>query len=165
MARTIGSPRSVAHLQAGAPVGQPEAAQPQVLPKLKHVLPAGLRAIGVIREQRRVDPELARDEGEHRRGGCLRRGQTPAWVAKGTELDGEPQAVAGAALRADERQVRGAQHVVPGHLGGIDRDGEQAQALLAGEQGAAGHGGLASICWWAAFHIALAFGRHSETGY
>ena len=96
----------------------------------------------VIREQRRVDPELARDEGKHRRGWRLRRGQAPARVAKGAELGGQPQAVAGAALRADERQVRGAQHVVPGHLGGIDRDGEQAQALLAGEQGAAGHGGL-----------------------
>ena len=57
-------------------------------------------------------------------------------------MDGKPEPIDGAPLRSDDSQVFGAEHVVPRHLGGIDRDGEQACALLGRQQSAAGHSGL-----------------------
>jgi hypothetical protein len=47
-----------------------------------------------------------------------------------------------APLRPDEGLVLGAEHVVPGHLGRIDRNGEQADTLFRRQQGAMGHDGL-----------------------
>jgi hypothetical protein len=66
--------------------------------------------------------------------------QAEAGVAQQAELHGEAEPVGGAAPGADEREVRLVQDVVPGHLGAVGRDAEQAGALLGGQQGAAGHG-------------------------
>jgi hypothetical protein len=60
-------------------------------------------------------------------------------------LDGKPKPVDRASLGPDERQVIGAEDIVLRHLGVIDRDSEQAGALLVGQQGAAGHDGLVSM--------------------
>ena len=57
----------------------------------------------------------------------------------------KPKPVDRAPLCPDERQVIGAKDIVLRHLGVIDRDGEQAGALLVGQQGAAGHDGLVSM--------------------
>ena len=75
----------------------------------------------------------------------LARSQALAGIPQKAQLDGEPKPVDRAPLCPDERQVIGAEHVVLRHLGGIDRDGEQAGALLGGQQGAAGHDGLVSM--------------------
>ena len=45
-------------------------------------------------------------------------------------MDGKAKPVDRAALCPDERQIIGAEDVVRRHLGVIDRDGEQAGALL-----------------------------------
>ena len=58
------------------------------------------------------------------------RDRDPARIAEDAKLDGEARAIARAPLCPDEGQVFGAEHVVPGHLGGIGRDGEQADTLL-----------------------------------
>jgi hypothetical protein len=60
-------------------------------------------------------------------------------------LNREPKPVDGAPLCPDQRQIIGAEDVVLGHLRVIDRNREQAGALLGGQQGAAGHGGLVSM--------------------
>jgi len=60
-------------------------------------------------------------------------------------LDGKPKPIDRAPLCSDEHQIIGAENIVLRHLGVIDRDGEQASALLVGQQGAAGHDGLVSM--------------------
>jgi hypothetical protein len=60
----------------------------------------------------------------------------------GYRRDGKPKPVDRAPLCPDERQVIGTEDIVLRHLGVIDRDGEQAGALLVGQQGATGHDGL-----------------------
>src|SRR5260370_35217930 len=95
----------------------------------EHMFRPRFRAMGLIGEQRGIDPELARDEGEHRRGRRLRWSQGSTGVAEDTELDGKPKAVAGAALRSDQCEIVCPKHEVLGHLGLIDRDSEQAVAL------------------------------------
>ena len=61
------------------------------------------------------------------------------------QLNSEPKPIDRTALCPDERQIIGAEDIVLRHLGVIDRDGEQAGALLVGQQGAAGHDGLVAM--------------------
>lgn len=75
----------------------------------------------------------------------LARAKTLAGIAKETELNPEAETVHRTTLRSHQCQVVGAGHVVPGHFGAIGRNGEEAGALLGGQQGAAGHGGLSSV--------------------
>ncbi len=104
------------------------------------MLAAGLIAPGVVGEGGERQAELPCDEGEHRRGRVLARPEPRAGVAQQAELDGEAEAVSGAPPRADEGEVLLVQDVVPGHLGAVGRDAEQARARFGGQQGAAGHG-------------------------
>jgi hypothetical protein len=57
-------------------------------------------------------------------------------------LHSKAQAVAHTSLCPHEGQVLDAEHVVPGHLGLIDRNAEQANTLLGRQQGATGHDSL-----------------------
>jgi len=60
----------------------------------------------------------------------LARHQSLAGVTQQAELDGEAEPVGGAALGRGKRQVLRAENVMAGHLGAIDRYGEQPLALL-----------------------------------
>jgi hypothetical protein len=60
----------------------------------------------------------------------LVRTQALARIPEEAQLNGESEPVDGAPLRSDDGQVFGAEYVVPRHLSGIDRDGEQACALF-----------------------------------
>jgi hypothetical protein len=93
----------------------------------------------------------------------LARPQPLAGISQQAQLNREPKPVDGAPLCPDERQIIGAEDIVFGHLGVIDRNGEQASALLGGQQGAAGHDGLISMT--ETVHIMLAFRDYSERGY
>ena len=137
-----GPRRFGAYLQAGTPISQPEAAKAKAPLQFDCVFPAGLIPVRVVGEGGRRCPELASDEGDHRLGQMLAGLQTLAGMSQEAQLNGEPQPVDGAALGPDERQIIGTEHVVPRHFGGIDRDGEQARALVGGQQGTAGHEGL-----------------------
>ncbi|MGH7072079.1 MAG: hypothetical protein ACREFO_19000 [Acetobacteraceae bacterium] len=78
-------------------------------------------------------------------------------------MDGKPKPIDRAPLCSDERQITGAEDIVFGHLGVIDRNGKQAGALLVGQQEAVGHDGLVSMR--EAVHNKLAFRDYSERGY
>jgi hypothetical protein len=70
---TVSRPGSIrAHLQAGTPVRQSEAAQVQALLQLDQVFPARLSPVRVIAEQLWVDAQLAGDKGQHGRRQGLR---------------------------------------------------------------------------------------------
>ena len=142
LAAISGPCRVGAHLKAGAPIGQPEAPKMQMLLQFDGVLPPGLIPERVVGKGGRGYTKLVRHEADHRLRRMLARSQTLAGIPQQAQLNGEPKPVDGAPLCPDERQVLGAEHVVPGHLGVIDRNGEQASALLGGQQGAAGHDGL-----------------------
>ena len=112
----IGSPSGVgAHRQAGAPVGQPEAAQEQQLLQFGGMLPSRLVPQGVPGEGRGRVPKLVSDEGDHRFGRMLADAQALARMPQQAQLDGEAQSVAAAPFGPNERQVFGAQHVVLRH--------------------------------------------------
>ena len=104
------------------------------------MLAAGLVAPRVVGERGGRDAELGGYEGQHGRGWVLAGPEALSRVAKQAKLDGEAQAVEGTALGTHQQEVLGAEHVVPGHLGRRGWDGEQAGALLGGQQGSAGHG-------------------------
>ena len=127
------------HPQAIAPVAQPEAAQAEENLELDGMLAAGLVAPGIVGERGGRDAELGGHEPQHGRGRVLAGTESLSRVTQQAELDGEAQAVEGAALGTHQQKVLGAEHVVPGHLGRRGRDGEQAGALLGGQQGTAGH--------------------------
>ena len=116
-----------------------------MLLQLDRVLPAGLIPERVVGKGGWGYPELVSHEGDHRLWRMLAGSQTLAGIPQEAQLDGEPKPIDGASLCSDERQIIGAEHVVLRHLGGIDRDGEQAGALLGRQQGAAGHDGLVSM--------------------
>jgi hypothetical protein len=63
-------------------------------------------------------------------------------MSQEAELDGEAEAVRCTAFGPDEGQVVRAKDVVPRHLGAIDRNGEQAIALLGGQKGSDGQNSL-----------------------
>jgi hypothetical protein len=135
----IGYPCRVrAQLQAGAPIGQPEAAKAQEILQLDGVLSPGLIPERVVGKGGCGYLELVSHENDRTLAGP----QTLARMPQEAQLNGEPKSVDGAPLGPDERQILGAEHVVLCHLGGIDRNGEQAGALLGRQQGAAGHEGL-----------------------
>jgi hypothetical protein len=68
----IGCPSGVgAHLQTGAPVGQPEAAQGQQLLQFDGMLPSRLVAQGVLGEDGGRVSKLVSDEGDHLFGRML----------------------------------------------------------------------------------------------
>lgn len=152
-----------AQLQAGPPVGQPEAAKAQELLQLDGVLSPCLIPERVVGKDGWGYLELVSHEGDHRLRRTLTRSQALAGMPQKAQLDGEPKPVDGAPLGPDERQILGAEHVVLCHLGAIARDGEQAGALLGGQQEAAGHGSLVSM--GEAVHNGITFGSHSERGY
>lgn len=152
-----------AHLQAAAPIGQPEAAKVEAALQLDGVLPPSLIPERVLGKGGRSRPELVSHEGDQRFRRALARFQALAGMPQKAQLNGEAKSVDGAPLDPDERQILDAEHGVLGHLGMIDRDGEQAAALLGGQQGAAGHDGL--VLMGEAVHNVVAFGSHSERGY
>ena len=93
LAAVRGPGRIGADLQAGAPVGQPEAAQAQAALQFDRMLPAGLVPVRVVGERRRRStPTWSRDKGEHRLGRPFDRVQTLAGVPQEAELDGEARA-------------------------------------------------------------------------
>ena len=106
------------------------------------MLPARLTPTSILAEQRRVDADLARDKGEHRRRRRFQGLERAARVPERAKLDSEAQAIGRAPLGSHDGQVFGAEHVVPSHLGLVDRDVKQASTLLGRQQGATGHGGL-----------------------
>jgi hypothetical protein len=119
----IGCPSDVgAHLQAGAPVGQPEAAQKQQLLQFHGMLPSRLVPQGIVGEGGGRVPKLVSDEGDHRFGRLLTDAQAVARMPQQAQLEGEAQSVAAAPFGPNERQVFGAQHVVLRHPGGIRWD-------------------------------------------
>ena len=127
----IGGPRSVrAHLQAGPPIDLPEVPQPEMQLQFDRVLPTGLIPERIVGKYCRRYAELPRHKDDHRLWRVLVRTQALARIPEEAQLDGEPKPVDGPPLRSDDGQVFGAEHVVSRHLGGIDRDGEQACALF-----------------------------------
>ncbi len=104
------------------------------------MLAAGLVAPRVVGERCGWDAELASHEIQQRRRRLLAGTEALAWMAQQAELHSEAKAVHAAALGPQEQEVARAEHVVPGHLGRLSRNGEQAGALFGGQQGSAGHG-------------------------
>ena len=104
----IRGPRRVrADPQAGAPIGESEAPKGQELLEFDQMLPARLAPARVFAEQRRVDADLFRDKGEHRRWRRLQRFERAAGIAERAKLDGEAQAIGRAPLGSHERQIFG----------------------------------------------------------
>ena len=148
IARTIGSPRSVAHA-ASAPTrrqarqsANPKRTHSQERLQFGRVLPPCLVPQRVAGERRCRHADLFGHERDHRLGRPITGAETLARIAQEAELHGEPEPVHAAPLGPDERQVVDTEHVVSRHLGTIGWDGEQAIALLGGQQGTAGHGGF-----------------------
>jgi hypothetical protein len=134
-----------AHLKTSAAIGQPEGAKAQALLQLDGVLPPGLIPERVVGKGGWGYPELVSHEGSHRFWRTLAGSQTLAGMLQKAQLDGKPKPIDGASLCPNERQIIGAEDIVLCHLGMIDGDGKQTGALLSGQQGAAGHGGLVSM--------------------
>ena len=130
-----------ARLQTGPPIGEPEAAQPQVALQLGDMLAAGFVPLGVFREQGGADAELVRHEGNHRRRRNFPGRQDAARKPQQAELHREAETVTRPPLAADQRQIVRSEHVMAGHRLRRVRDGEEPGALLGGEEAAAGHGG------------------------
>ena len=86
------------------------------------MLATGFRPAGVFPEQRQIDADLFRDEGEHWRGRRLRRVQHATRMAKRTKLNGEAQPIARATLGSHEGLIVGIEYIMAGHLGRIGRD-------------------------------------------
>jgi hypothetical protein len=112
------------------------------------VLPPGLVPQRVVGERRWRRADLFRHERNHRLRWPITGAKALARVAQEAELHGEPEPVHAAPLGPDERQVVGTEHVVLRHLGALDGDGEQAIALLGGQQGTVGHGGFVPEGRW-----------------
>ena len=110
--------------------------------QLDGVFAAGLVSLRIVGEQRRIDPDLLRDEGDHWCGRRLRRVQHATRMAKRAKLNGEAQPIARATPGPYESQIVGTEHIMAGHLGRVGRDREQADTLLGRQQGARGHVGL-----------------------
>jgi hypothetical protein len=110
--------------------------------QFRRMLAPGLVPVRVVGERRERHADLVRHERDHRLWWAVAGTETLAGVAQEAELHGKPETVHAASLGSDECEVIGAQHVVARHLGRVGWDSEQAVALLRGEQGAAGHGGL-----------------------
>ena len=139
----VGGPGCIrARPQAGAPIGEPEAAKLQIPLKLDRMFPARLVPERVVTELGRWQPELMRYEGYHLQGRMLARPHALAGMAQEAQLDGEPEPIDRAPLCPDEGQVVAAQHVVPRHLGGIGWNSEQPSALLGRQEGTTRHDGL-----------------------
>ena len=113
-----------------------------MLLQLDGVLPPGLIAERVLGKGGWGYTKLVSHEADHCFRRMLARPQPLAGISQQAQLNREPKPVDGAPLCPDERQIIGAEDIVFGHLGVIDRNGEQAGALLGGQQGAAGHDGL-----------------------
>jgi len=90
--------------------------------KFEQMLATGFRPAGVFVEQRRIDADLFRDEGEHRRGRRLRRVQHAARMTKRAKLNGEAHPIARATPGSYEGQIVGIEHIITGHFGRIGRD-------------------------------------------
>ncbi len=86
------------------------------------MLTARLAPTSVVTKQRGVDADLVRNKGEHRRRRRLQGLKRAAGIAESAKLDGEAQAIGRAPLRSHEGQVFVAEHVMPGHLGLVDRN-------------------------------------------
>ena len=106
------------------------------------MLATGFGPAGVFAEQRGIDADLSRDEGEHRLGRQLRRVQHAARMTKRAKLNREAQPVTCASPSSHEGQIVGIEHIMAGHLGCIGRDREQPGSLLGRQQGTRGHVGL-----------------------
>ena len=145
LAAVRGPCRVRAHLEAGTPIGQPETSKVQMHLQLDGVLPAGLIAERVVGKGGWGYTKLVSDEADHRFRRRLARSQALAGMPQKAQLNSEPKPIDRTALCPDERQIIGAEDIVLCHLGVIDRDGEQAGALLVGQQGAAGHDGLVAM--------------------
>jgi hypothetical protein len=130
LAAVRGPCRVRAHLKAGAPIGQPETSKVQMLLQLDGVLPPGLSAERVVGKGGWGYTKLVSHEADHCFRRMLARSQPLAGISQQAQLNRNPKPVDCAPLCPDERQIIGAEDVVFGHLGVIDRNGEQASALL-----------------------------------
>jgi hypothetical protein len=91
--------------------------------KFEQVLATGFCPAGVFAEQRRIDADLPRDEGQHRRGRRLRRMiQHATRMAKRAKLNGKAQPVSRSTPGSHEGQIVGIEHIMAGYLGWIGRD-------------------------------------------
>jgi len=113
--------------------------------QLDGVLPPGLIPERIVGKSGWGYPKLVSHEGSHGFWRTLARSQTLAGMLQKAQLEGKPKLIDGAPLCPNERQIISAEDIVLCHLGVTDRDGEQAGALLGGQQGAAGHDGLVSM--------------------
>jgi hypothetical protein len=90
--------------------------------KFEQVLATGFGPAGVFAEQRRIDADLSRDEGQHWRGRRLQRVQHATRMAKRAKLNGKAQPVSRSTPGSHEGQIVGIEHIMAGHLGWIGRD-------------------------------------------
>jgi len=123
-----------AHLKAGTPIGQPETSKVQMLLQLDGVLPPGLIAERVVGKGGWGCTKLVSHEADHCFRRMLARSQSLAGISQQAQLNREPKPVDGASLCPDERQIIGAEDIMFGHLGVIDRNG--AARRTAGSGGA-----------------------------
>jgi hypothetical protein len=98
--------------------------------KFEQMLATGFGPASVFAEQRGIDSNLSRDEGEHRRGRRLRRVQYAARMTKRAKLNGEAQPIACAPPGSHEGQIVGIEHIMAGHLGCIGWNREQPGSLF-----------------------------------
>lgn len=146
---TVGLPRQLG--QRGnrpAVIGPGE--HPQVQPGLqfRQVLPAGLRALRIVRPQGRVEAQLAADERQQVRRRLALGGQGESRMAEVAELHGETQPVMGAAPPPDHREVGVGEGVMADEF--VDGLGESQQAGALGRRQptAAGHPQASARRYW-----------------
>src|ERR1700748_668803 len=78
-----------ANPKARTPVVETEAPETQESLKFDQMLASRFRPAGVFAEQRRIDTDLLRDEGEHRLGRHLCGIERATGIAEDAKLDGE----------------------------------------------------------------------------
>jgi hypothetical protein len=139
----VGSPCRFGANPEAIPPGR-EAKSPEAEESLKfgRMFPAGLVTGRVLGKCARRQPKLLGNKADQRLWRVFACPKTLAGVAQQAELDREAETVAGAAFGADEHQIVWGEDVMPRHLGALDRDGEQAIALLGGQKSSDGQGGL-----------------------
>jgi hypothetical protein len=139
----VGSPRRFgANPEAIPPGGEAEPPESEENLKFGRMFPAGLITGRVLSECARRQPKLLCDKADQRLRRVFAWPKTLTGVAQQAELDREAEPVRGTAFGPDEQQVVWGEDVMPRHLGALDGDGEQAIALLGGQKGSDGQGGL-----------------------
>ena len=101
----------------------------------------GLRASGVGGQGVGADPQLLSDKAQRWLGNRVTRSQQAAWIAEGTELQGEAELVVLSAAALDGSEVSSVQGPVTHQQRFIDGNREQALDLRVCQHSASRHGG------------------------